>query len=318
MTTATQQFSQETITGLKNDLLDKDIPIEKRFRSLFTLRGIGTKEAIDAMTSALNDSSALLRHEVAYCLGQMGDTYAFPILCSILAKTEEHPMVRHEAAEALGALTHPDALEVLKKYAEDPAREVAETCQLALSRVQYFAENSGATDNSDSAYLSVDPAPPFPPAPVNEQKEKLLSQTLPIFDRYRAMFALRDDGSEAAVLALCEAFGDSSALLKHEIAFVLGQLQHSAAVPSLLKVIERATESAMVRHEAAEALGAIAADAAVPVLREYAKDPEPIVSESCIVALDVHDYFTSDQFQYADGIKLQLEKKQDQIKTGSS
>jgi deoxyhypusine monooxygenase len=166
--------------------------------------------------------------------------------------------------------------------------------------------------------MSVDPAPPFPAAPVNEQKDKLLSQNLSIFNRYRALFALRDDGSEESVLALCEAFGDSSALLKHEIAFVLGQLQHSAAVPYLLSVIEKTSESAMVRHEAAEALGAIAADTALPVLRAYAQDPEPIVRESCIVALDVHDYFNSDQFQYADGIKLQLEKKQDQIKTSLS
>jgi len=70
----------------------------------------------------------------------------------------------------------------------------------------------------------------------------------------------------------------------------------------------------MVRHEAAEALGAIAADEALPILKQYLNDSEPIVRESCIVALDVHEYFNSDQFQYADGIKLQLEKKQDQIK----
>jgi len=174
--------------------------------------------------------------------------------------------------------------------------------------VQYFAENTPGNPPDSTIYMSVDPAPPFPAAPVSEQKEKLLNQDLPIFNRYRALFALRDDGSEAAILALCEAFGDSSALLKHEIAFVLGQLQHSAAVPYLLKVIQQTSESAMVRHEAAEALGAIAADAALPVLRTYAQDAEPIVRESCIVALDVHEYFNSDQFQYADGIKLQLEK----------
>jgi len=314
-------FSPEMIEDLRKDLVDISVPIEKRFRALFTLRGVGTKPAIDAMKSALDDPSALLRHEVAYCLGQMGDAYAFPILCDVLAKAHEHPMVRHEAAEAIGALTHPEALAILRRFENDPVREVAETCQLALSRVKYFQENSPSANpcsNPDSVYLCVDPAPPYPPAPTPELKAKLLSQDLPIFDRYRALFALRDAGSEDAVLALCEAFGDSSALLKHEIAFVLGQLQHSAAVPSLLKVIEKTSESAMVRHEAAEALGAIAADIALPILQKYAKDEEPIVSESCIVALDVHEYFNSDQFQYADGIKLQLEKKQDQIKTGSN
>jgi len=92
----TQVCTQHAINGLKHDLIDSNVAIEKKFRSLFTLRGISTKEAIDAMSCALNDPSALLRHEVAYCLGQMGDAYAFPILCKVLAKTEEHPMVRHE------------------------------------------------------------------------------------------------------------------------------------------------------------------------------------------------------------------------------
>lgn len=42
------------------------------------------------------------------------------------------------------------------------------------------------------------------------------------------MFALRDavrTEGDAAVLALCEAFADGCALLKHEVAFVLGQLE---------------------------------------------------------------------------------------------
>jgi hypothetical protein len=32
---------------------------------------------------------------------------------------------------------------------------------------------------------------------------------------------------------LCEAFGAASALLKHEVAYVLGQLQHPLSVPTL-------------------------------------------------------------------------------------
>jgi len=234
----TKQYTQETLSNLQRDLVDESVPIEKRFRSLFTLRAIGSKDAVDAMSCALKDSSALLRHEVAYCLGQMGDSHAFPILCGVLENNDEHPMVRHEAAEAIGALTHHEALETLRRFENDHSREVAETCQLALSRVQYFLENKQTTEADATIYMSVDPAPPYPPAPVQELKAKLLDQNLSIFNRYRALFALRDAGSEEAILALCEAFGDNSALLKHEIAFVLGQLQHSAAVPSLLKVIE--------------------------------------------------------------------------------
>lgn len=54
--------------------------------------------------------------------------------------------------------------------------------------------------------------------------------------RYRALFALRNRGGDEAVEVLCEAFGASSALLKHEVAYVLGQLQHPKSIPTLGKV----------------------------------------------------------------------------------
>ena len=59
----------------------------------------------------------------------------------------------------------------------------------------------------------------------------------------------------------------------------------------------------MVRHEAAEALGSIASAKSLPLLEKYSKDKEDIVRESCCVALDIHDYFNSTEFQYADGLQ---------------
>lgn len=55
----------------------------------------------------------------------------------------------------------------------------------------------------------------------------------------------------------------------------------------------------MVRHEAAEALGAIADPECVALLREHCSDPEAIVADSCIVALDMLDHELSNDFQYA-------------------
>ena len=42
------------------------------------------------------DSSALLKHELAYVLGQMKDPYAIPVLTDVLKTETEDPMVRHE------------------------------------------------------------------------------------------------------------------------------------------------------------------------------------------------------------------------------
>jgi deoxyhypusine monooxygenase len=97
---------------------------------------------------------------------------------------------------------------------------------------------------------------------------------------------------------LCEAFSAKSALLKHEIAYVLGQLQHPRSVPALSAVLADQNEHAMVRHEAAEALGAVADAACVALLRGHAADAEPIVADSCVVALDVLEHEASGAFEY--------------------
>lgn len=94
----------------------------------------------------------------------------------------------------------------------------------------------------------------------------------------------------------------SSALFRHEIAYVLGQMQHPAAIQQLTVNLRDPKEHPMVRHECAEALGAIANDECTDVLKEYACDKEPVVRQSCEVALDMSEYEHSDQFEYADGL----------------
>ena len=111
-----------------------------------------------------------------------------------------------------------------------------------------------------------------------------------IRDSYSAMFALRDMNSKAAALALAAGLRErSSALFRHEVAFVLGQLERECTVPQLKECLANLAEHPMVRHEAAEALGAIGSADALSTLRAFAEDGEPIVRESCAVALDMFD-----------------------------
>ena len=91
-------------------------------------------------------------------------------------------------------------------------------------------------------------------------------------------------------MILCEAFASKSALLRHELAYVLGQMQMDDAVPTLINILSDSSEHVMVRHEAAEALGAIGNIDAVPVLKEFLHDEHIEVSESCEVALDLLDW----------------------------
>ena len=116
----------------------------------------------------------------------------------------------------------------------------------------------------------------------------------------RALFALRNIGGRDAVESLAAAFDSSSALLKHEIAYVLGQMQDDHAVPHLISRLEDLKEDVMVRHEAAEALGAIGNRTAMSTLEKFADDEEVVVAESCEVAIDLLNWVSSDNLDYTD------------------
>lgn len=94
----------------------------------------------------------------------------------------------------------------------------------------------------------------------------------------------------------------SSALFRHEVAYVLGQVQSEHAVEALAENLQDNQENCMVRHECAEALGSIATPHCMELLHNYLQDSERVVKESCEVALDMCEYENSDQFQYANGL----------------
>nr|MBE5726536.1 nero [Cucujiformia] len=187
-----------------------------------------------------------------YCFGQMQDNNAIDVLVSVLEDDTQEPMVRHEAGEALGAIGSESAISYLQKYKNDPVTEVAETCELALDRINWLKNsNESHSKLPKSPYNSVDPAPPAPIKSIDDLKCTLIDDKTSLFDRYRAMFALRNIGSSAAVKVLGEALRCGSALFKHEVAFVLGQMQHKDSVSYLKESLEDSEENEMVRHECA-------------------------------------------------------------------
>ena len=95
-------FSDADIDRVGAALASEATPLAERFRAVFTLRNIDSRRAIDALLGGMQSPSALLKHEIAYVLGQKGDSYALPFLSAVLADTAEDSMVRHEAGEALG------------------------------------------------------------------------------------------------------------------------------------------------------------------------------------------------------------------------
>ena len=128
-----------------------------------------------------------------------------------------------------------------------------------------------------------------------------------MFQRYRAMFSLRDLCSPPdlptavpAVAALAKGLADPSALFRHEVAFVFGQLSHPASIPALYQTLSDTKEMGMVRHEAAEALGSLGDEPGVEdMLRRFLHDEEQVVRESVVVALDMAEFERSGQVEYA-------------------
>ena len=151
-----------------------------------------------------------------------------------------------------------------------------------------------------SEFDSVDPAPPSSERSVADLRTILCNDNEKMFQRMRALFALRNIGGTDSVDALAAAYDSKSALLKHEIAYVMGQMQDPHAVPHLIDRLEDGEEDVMVRHEAAEALGAIGDRTALDVLERFVDDDEVVIAESCEVALDLLEWVASKRLDYSE------------------
>lgn len=183
-----------------------------------------------------------MRHELAYIMGQMQHEEISPILEDILASEGEDILVRHESAEALGAIGCPRFLPLLEQFSAHEAPEISETCQIAVDMIRYkqqriaeaeakaeaalrlpdpptgtdqgegssnFNSNGSGSSSSSSCgssiYASIDPAPPVTEQrSLQELRGAYLDKSLSLFDRYRAMFSLRDLNSDEAVAVLVE------------------------------------------------------------------------------------------------------------------
>jgi len=295
------EFTLNQIEAVGALLSNPERPLKERFRALFTLKNIGGNDAIRCISKAFEDESALLKHEVAYCLGQLQDPAAIPVLVAVLEDTSREAIVRHESAEALGAIGAADVLPVLKKFCQDPVPEVSETCKMAVDRLEWLA-NGGKEEAT--VFNSVDPAPPLEETCSAKLEAILLNEELPMFERYRAMFSLRNKSDDESIKILAKGLDCKSALFRHEIAFVLGQVASPVAVQELTVRLRDIAENPMVRHECAEALGGIGGPGVEDELSKYLSSEEAaVVRESCVVALDMVDYNNSNEFQYANGIQ---------------
>ena len=214
-------------------------------------------------------------------------------------------IIVHEAVEALGNLDDENTVVLLERYrnsGKEIENMVVETCELTQALIKWNEETEkGKSEGIDLAKLRFrtnDPAPPFNHksdaqyADVGKLTEMLLDdKNHTLFVRYRALFTLREIYTEESCEAICrtlkaENFNTCSPLLKHEVAFVLAQMENvfAVSVPYLLAACENSDEAAIVKHEALVAVGEMIDDESV--ISHLMEHKDPIVSESCAVALN--------------------------------
>lgn len=294
-------------------------------------------DIIKILGDGLSDKNhgSLMRHEFAYVMGQLRDVNCAPVLEQILCDSSDCVMVRHECAEALGAIGSISSIPTLKNVMEESKEqnyeEIYQTCKIALDFLNWKNKGGYNSDKKQNAlesndekkneednppmmvcacmlnpYSSTDPAPPHPKhanLSTGDIGKILKDQSEDLFERYRAMFSLRNRGGEEAAKELSEALvtDKSSALFRHEVAYVLGQMQQPISVEYLgiclrkgMRRKDGSGEHEMVRHEAAEALGSLMEyrwEESESILKEFLEDEDIVVKESCMVALDAADYW---------------------------
>ena len=116
------------------------------------------------------------------------------LLARVFGSVLSYPFL-FSSGEALGAIGALESLGILEKFCSDACSEVAETCQLAVKRIQWIHDNTITKHPSESAspFLSVDPTP-YASSEISAQEleDCLLDSSASMYDRYRAMFALRN------------------------------------------------------------------------------------------------------------------------------
>jgi hypothetical protein len=89
------------LSSLSDCLLNtsRSYPLHERFRALFTLKAVGGSQAVSIIAKGFADPSPLLKHELAYVLGQIGEVSAVEVLEGVVKDVDgQGEMVRHEVS----------------------------------------------------------------------------------------------------------------------------------------------------------------------------------------------------------------------------
>ena len=131
------QYDNQNEQYFKDLLSHEDSVI--RTRVICILADISGLDAVESISRVLeSDKNALVRHEAAFSLGQLGYPAATAALSNAV-KSDPSYFVRHEAAVALGVIGSEDARETLNEALKDESVELRESAIIALANLDYVS-----------------------------------------------------------------------------------------------------------------------------------------------------------------------------------
>lgn len=288
-----------------------DEDVCKKYSVIMTLRHHGNDAAAKILEEGYKGlgTSELLRHDVMYCMGQMRATNSVNFLLERMHDTNEKSIVRHEAGEALSNLTDikEQVIPELEKHWDSEDELLRSTVRVAVPKLKALNENSRYGKKYGG---TMEPAEPFNEEEVrdylqskeipdaqshsellNQVQAQLLKDYSEVdeFTKYRLCYFLRDTNDLRSKEILSDLLSAenrkvTSALLRHELGFILGQINNNdTCIHEALKNASLdESEHPVVRHEAILAFYDITKDEAF--MDQFLKHDDQLIRESVEVA----------------------------------
>lgn len=275
---------------LNSDLLQHEI--------MFILGQIKQDCSLEYLTGVLCDEkeSPVVRHEAGEALSNFFK-YKEQVF-SVLSKFKDHPesLIRSTAQIALKKLEYPS---IREKYGKFIPGSIEPGAPFDESELMLFLQEKGYIKEGEFfiwpmilevSSESVDSMVESSAKPIDRM---LFDDNLHEFYKYRLMYFLRNKMDLIGTVLLTrlmekDRWHKSSPLLRHEVAYIFGQLGALLKNPYtedvLTKLIADQDEYPIVRHEAILAYADVFGETEhIIKLRD---DPEQIVSESAQIILD--------------------------------
>ncbi|PHJ16044.1 heat repeat-containing protein [Cystoisospora suis] len=244
------------VPWLAEQLMNPNEKLWNRYRSLFTLRNLNSPESITAIATALekDTSSALLRHEIAFVLGQLRPCEA---VCDLALQRDVKET--EEEKRKLSPHTSPDSPSPSSSHSLADAETTA-----AASPVSQMSERACADTNKERGSEKDTVRGGLGGKEDENERKEVISKIIGVHTPEGAA------NVAANALITCLTNEREHSMARHEAALALGSLGASPEAGDIKWMNSDQTIRSLV----------------IDTLQKYRYDTDRVVSESCLVGLD--------------------------------